>query len=383
MKILYYSRPCFGDCDFPLIKALRAQGHEVTVLFSMSPYSLRTTVFDIKKIYPKNGIFPITVYPELKSFESYIPLNDIYIANETSGHFGWKSFKLAMQELAFFKKGNYDVIQYVETPSLFHFIPVWFFRKNLVVTIHDGKPHTGERSKEEDFRRKVVKKYARRFIVLNKAEINVFAEAYKVPTCKIYSSHLGYYDMLQMYGDVNKKKTDYVLFFGRISPYKGVEYLLQAMEIVHQKYPEVRVIIAGGGKMYFDISPYESLDYVEIRNRFIELDELADLIRGALFTVCPYTDATQSGVVYSSFALNTPVIATRVGGLPEMIDDGKTGIIIPPKDVNALAAAIQSYLDNPELLQNMSDNIAESAKSGKGSWNVIAKEYVDIYTKQQ
>lgn len=64
-----------------------------------------------------------------------------------------------------------------------------------------------------------------------------------------------------------------------------------------------------------------------------------------------------------------------------MIDNGKTGIIVPPKDVDALAIAIQSYLDNPVLLQQMSENIAESARLGKGSWNVIAKEYVEIYNK--
>ena len=184
-----------------------------------------------------------------------------------------------------------------------------------------------------------------------------------------------------MFGDSNKKQYNFVLFFGRISPYKGVEYLLQAMEIVHLKHPEIKVIIAGSGKMYFDTSKYESFEYVEFRNHFIELDELADLIRGALFTVCPYTDATQSGVVYSSFALNTPVIATNVGGLPEMIDDGETGLIVPPKDVNSLASSILSYLDNPELLQKMGDNIKECAKKGKGSWDKIAKEYTEIYQK--
>ena len=120
---------------------------------------------------------------------------------------------------------------------------------------------------------------------------------------------------------------------------------------------------------------------MEILNRFIGLDELSDLIRGALFIVCPYTDATQSGVVYSSFALNTPVIATRVGGLPEMIEDGKTGIIVPPKDSSALATAILSLLDNPELLVKMRGNIFDSSKSGRGSWNSIAKDYIDIYTK--
>lgn len=380
MKILYYSRPCFGDCDFPLIKALRANGHDVTVLFSMSPFSLRTTVFDIKKMYPKNGIFPITVYPEMKALESYISLKDIYVANEPSGHFGWSSLILSLKEMLFFK-GDYDVIQYVETPSLLHILPLWFFRKKLVITIHDGKPHTGEGNRQEDFRRLVMKQYIKKFIVLNKAEIDVFSEAYNVTKKHVFSSHLGYYDMLRMYGDVNKKKANYVLFFGRISPYKGIEYLLQAMEPVHRKYTDVKVIIAGSGKMYFDISKYDSLSYVEILNRFIGLDELSDLIRGALFIVCPYTDATQSGVVYSSFALNTPVIATRVGGLPEMIEDGKTGIIVPPKDSSALATAILSLLDNPELLVKMRGNIFDSSKSGRGSWNSIAKDYIDIYTK--
>lgn len=381
MKILYYSKPYFGDCDFPLIKALRERGHDVTVLYLMSPHSLKTTVFNIKKIYPYNGIFPISIYPELKILGKYTPLKDMYIANDTTGHFGWSNFKLALEVLKFFKKGNYDVIQYIETPSLFHFIPLCYFRKKLVITIHDGKPHTGAGGWKSRICRMFSKLYTRKFIVLNKAEVDVFSKEYSVSKRKIFTSHLGYYNILHMYGDVNKKKEKYILFFGRISPYKGIEYLLKAMEIVHKKHPDVKVIIAGSGKMYFDVSKYENLDYVEIRNRFIELDELADLIRGALFTVCPYIDATQSGVVYSSFALNTPVIATKVGGLPEMIDDGETGIIVPPKDVNALASAILSYLNNSELLKKMNKNIAESAKSGNGSWDIIAEEYISIYKK--
>lgn len=382
MKILYCTRANFGDCDFPLIKALRGQGHDVTVLISISPHSMKTTIFNLKQLKPINGIYPITDFQELLNLSKYMSLDNIFLANETTGKFGLKSFILSLKVLRFFRKGNYDVIHYVETPSLFLFLPLWFFRKKLVLTIHDGKPHTGENNRNENFRRAIIKKYVKKFIVLNKAEVDVFSQAYSVPLNHIYSSHLGYYDILNMYGNKNKKKGNYILFFGRISPYKGVEYLLQAMEIVHRTHPDVMVIVAGSGKMYFDSSKYEKLDYVEIRNRFIELDELADLIRGALFTVCPYTDATQSGVVYSSFALNTPVIATKVGGLPEMIDNGETGIIVPPKSVDNLATTIQNCLNNPECLNRMSRIIAESAKSGIGSWEVIAKEYIEIYKKQ-
>lgn len=170
-----------------------------------------------------------------------------------------------------------------------------------------------------------------------------------------------------------------VLFFGRISKYKGIEYLLEAMKIVHKKYPQVKVVIAGKGEFAFDITQYQELDYVEFRNRFIGLEELSDLIRSALVTVCPYTDATQSGVVYSSFALNTPVIATNVGGLPEMIDDGKTGFLVPPRDSFSLANAILRLLDNPTLLKTFTDNISFNATTGKGSWGEVANDYIKVY----
>ena len=383
MRILYYSSPSFGDCDFPLIKALRHKGHEVTVIFAVSRHTMRTTVFDIKNMYPHDGIFPITIYPELMQFENYIKLDDVFVLNDTTGRFCWNSFKLSLKAIKFFNKKNYDIIQYVETPSLFHCIPLWLFRKKLVITIHDGKPHTGAGGWKSRLCRTIAKLYTRKFIVLNNAEVDVFAKEYSIKKERIFTSHLGFYDMLRMYGDINKKQDNYILFFGRISPYKGIEYLLQAMEKVHKSYSNVKVIVAGSGKMYFDASKYEVLDYIEIRNRFIKLDELADLIRGALFTVCPYIDATQSGVVYSSFALNTPVIATNVGGLPEMIDNEKTGLIIPPKNIDALASAIERCLESPSLLQEMRENIEENAKNGKGSWEIIAKEYIRIYKNEK
>ena len=161
MKILYYTRACFGDCDFPLIKALRGQGHEVTVLISISPHSMKTTIFNLKQLKPLNGIYSITDFPELLNLSKYMSLDNIYIVNETTGKFGWKSFKLSMEVLNFFKQKEYDVIQYVETPSLFHFLPLWFFRKKLVMTIHDGKPHTGEKKRNENLRRTIIKKYGR------------------------------------------------------------------------------------------------------------------------------------------------------------------------------------------------------------------------------
>lgn len=381
MKILYYSKPCFGDCDFPLLKAMMVQGHDVKVIYNLTPYSLRTTIFNISKQIPKSGIFKATEYPELKAFEDYMPMDNVYISNEPTGWFCLKSLWLDFKTFLFIRKQKFDVINYVEDPSpLFSFL-LWFFRKKLVVTIHDGRPHTGDDSKKSQFVRRLLKTYTKRFLLLNKKENKLFEEGYGINPAYIYNSHLGYYEMLHMYGNKTVNKQNYILFFGRISPYKGIEYLLKAMTIVHKTHPETRVIIAGKGEYNFNVEPYMQLDYIEFRNKFIELDELADLIRGSQFTVCPYTEATQSGVVYSSFALNTPVVATRVGGLPEMIDDGETGILVPPCDEQSLAQAIMDLLDDSTKLSDLTNNIKSSAENGNGSWTVIAKEYLDVYKK--
>ena len=381
MRILYYSKTCFGDCDFPLLKAMMEKGHDVTAIYNMTPYSLRTTIFNISKQIPKAGIFKATDYSELKTFEEYMPMNNVYVSNDPTGRFCLKSLWQEFKTFLFIRKQEFDVIHYVEDPSLLFSLLLWFFRKKLVVTIHDGRPHTGDDSKKSQFVRRRLKSYVKRFLLLNKKENKLFEEGYGVNPSYVYNSHLGYYEMLHMFGNKDIKKQNYILFFGRISPYKGIEYLLKAMRRVHEVHPETRVIIAGKGEYNFDIEPYINLGYVEFRNKFIELDELADLIRGAQFTVCPYTEATQSGVVYSSFALNTPVIATRVGGLPEMIDDGKTGVIVPPCDEQSLAEAIIDLLGDYAKLSDLTNNIKVSADSGKGSWTVIADEYLDIYKK--
>lgn len=139
---------------------------------------------------------------------------------------------------------------------------------------------------------------------------------------------------------------------------------------------EATLTIAGGGRMYFDYSPYECLKYIKLINRYIPTEELAGLLQQCDFTVCPYTDATQSGVIMTSFTMSKPVVATNVGALGEMIEDGKTGVLIPPKDTEALADAMISLLNDENRLKQMSETISTTYHSGDWDWNNIAKKYL-------
>ena len=133
--------------------------------------------------------------------------------------------------------------------------------------------------------------------------------------------------------------------------------------------------------MYFDITPYQQQPWVKVLNRYIGMEELAGLLQDCAVTVCPYTDATQSGVIMTSYSLCKPVIATNVGGLSEMVEDGKTGLLVPPKDVDALADAIISLLKDRKKLDEMAMSIMNDYFVGDKSWKVIADRYVALYNK--
>ena len=127
MKIVYISKPSFGDCDFPLIKAMMEQGHEVIVLYLMSKYGMHSTIFDLRELKPECKIYKASDYPEMVGFGNYMPIDNIYIANDTEGKINLKSFKLSLEVMRFIHQQKADIVHYVEDMSLLHVLQMWLF----------------------------------------------------------------------------------------------------------------------------------------------------------------------------------------------------------------------------------------------------------------
>lgn len=140
---------------------------------------------------------------------------------------------------------------------------------------------------------------------------------------------------------------DTLLFFGLVRPYKGLKVLLEAMPLILEHRVCQLLVV---GEFYDDKSQYlaliESLglgEWVKVIDKYIPNEDVAMYFQSADVVVLPYTSATQSGIVQIAFGLGTPVITTDVGGLPEAVDHGKTGLVVPAQNPERLAAAILGY----------------------------------------
>ncbi len=168
-----------------------------------------------------------------------------------------------------------------------------------------------------------------------------------------------------------------LLFFGFVRPYKGLEYLVQALPLVLEKI-DAHLLVVGE----FWSSPefyrrYASEFGVEqaitFVNRYVPNEELASYFDLADVVVLPYVSATQSAVVQLAFGFGKPVITTRVGGLHEVVHDGVNGLVVPAQDEVALANAIVRYFAEG-LQERFERNVCEERRDNAFTWSALVGE---------
>ena len=170
----------------------------------------------------------------------------------------------------------------------------------------------------------------------------------------------------------------YMLFFGLIRDYKGLDLLLRAWASAR---PEgYRLIVAG--EFYASREKYVSLidesglrDEVALHDRFIPDEEVRYYFSAADFVVQPYKSATQSGVTQIAYQFCTPMIVTAVGGLAEIVPDGQVGYVCPPT-AEGVADAIERIC-RPGVLERFRENCLEERK--RFSWEEMCSRIEELY----
>lgn len=144
----------------------------------------------------------------------------------------------------------------------------------------------------------------------------------------------------------------------RMAPKYGPRYLIEAFSVINRKYPSSRLVLIGGGPQEEELKQLaHELGITECCNFIgpIPHEEVPRWLNQFDIYCAPSTLESFGVAVVEASACGLPVVVSRVGGLPEVVQDGKTGIIVPPKDVNALVQALETLIENKELRVKMGE----------------------------
>jgi D-inositol-3-phosphate glycosyltransferase len=172
----------------------------------------------------------------------------------------------------------------------------------------------------------------------------------------------------------------YLLFFGFIRAYKGLDVLLEAFADARLAALPVKLLIAG--EFYEDAAPYEALiKQHQLENRivratdFIPNEQVASYFCAADLVVQPYKHATQSGVSQIAYHFERPMLVTNVGGLAELIPDGEVGYVVPPNAV-AIADALVDFYTHPAKQSYFEEGTLQVKK--QFSWEVMVAALKEV-----
>jgi glycosyltransferase involved in cell wall biosynthesis len=171
-----------------------------------------------------------------------------------------------------------------------------------------------------------------------------------------------------------------LLFCGFIRPYKGLDILLDALPAVLAER-SIHLLVAGeiwgSDRPYHEqITRLDLKESVTLLNRYLTNGELAACLARAEVVVLPYRSATQSGIIQAAFGQGKPVITTNVGGLAEAVENGRTGLIVPPENAPALAQAINRFFAE-KLGPPFTAQIEQ--ESGRFSWQRLINNLVLLH----
>ena len=252
----------------------------------------------------------------------------------------------------------------------------------LVTTVHDVRYHLGNR------RSSIVPQWVTDLATRYSSSLVVHGAGLKSYVCREFNVDPQLvFDILHMkysfYRHWEKpgiqEQHNNALFFGSIWEYKGLRYLMEAEPYLSEALEGFTITIAGKGE---DLTKYKRYmidpKNYEVINDFIPDEDVAGLFQKASVVVLPYTDASQSGVVPLAFAFGKPVVVTRVGSIPELVDQGEDGLIVEPRDSLALAEAIITNLKDPALKKRMSERAQLKAET-ELAWSRVAEMHRNAY----
>ncbi len=256
----------------------------------------------------------------------------------------------------------------------------------LIVTAHDSEPFNGNAGAalQQLGAIDILSRFDRVIIHTEQARDRLLAQG--VAAHKLSKINHGFLDeaapgALPEFSDDPAAKVRFLLF-GKIKPYKGADLLIEAvarLDPAIRARTEVLVI----GKPYMDVQSLEAAaaplgSSVRLDFRFVPEGDMRGLFTACDVLAFPYREIDMSGVLMAALKTARPILASRIGGFAELLQDGRDGILVPPGDVDALAAGITRLVTEPATRQAMAAALVELA-GAIPSWRQIGETTAALY----
>jgi glycosyltransferase involved in cell wall biosynthesis len=375
MNILYCCSPPLLDYSAEQINDLK-QHVNLHVMVCVSLHAPNHTIFKLKEGFALEGIYS---FDAIKDKIENVKLFEHYFEGCQSVHFvffppkiGMNIIRITFALLKLQKRLKPQIVHFDDISGRMLAFALLLKNRKIVLNVHDPVAHSGEQNSGYVIMRKILFSKIAAFATFSDYSKLLFEKVFhlEVPVADLRLVPYHSYAALgtKKIPEINKLPNEKVLlFFGRLSPYKGIDELLSAFGKVVQNFPDIKLVIAGKGNYSYQLPEQliGSPSLITI-NRFIEESEIKSLFEQADVLICPYRDATQSGVLMTAAAFKTPVIVSNVGALSEYIKDGGEGYVYDLNDETGLENCLLQFLTNPKPIDTPTlnnDNLAVSRNS--------------------
>lgn len=382
MRVAYYTHTAYFELALTLVRALSRRA-DVDLILEISPTAWRSAGFDLPPrdlpagLVPADGFLADAVPDGVRQY--WRAAASFHLASyPRTRSLHPSSWRIGREVLSFVESRGADVLHLDDvdvSPRLALAIP-GARRPPTVIAVHDPEPHSGEQNWRRTLARRLAYPAASGFVHYNRAFHEPFGRRHYRP---VQTVGLGRYDVWREWGSAAARDSrPTVLFFGRISPYKDLGTLYAAVPAILERVRGARIVVAG--RAIEGYTPPPPPPDVERIDRYLSNREIASLLQSADVVVCPYRDATQSGVVLTAFAFGVPIVATDVGGLAEYVVPERTGLIVGREDPRALADAVTRVVLDRDLRERLRGGIERAARE-ELNWERTVDTLVNFYSE--
>lgn len=389
-------RIAFIDTGFtgsllPLIRQLIKRGWQVDLYEMGSNHIIKEEAFTFEEI-PCHGTIGEVPLDYYKHIENYLdlskfrfmylsvmrPFASVPLLRNIIHTLRVRRLKQIARKL---NKENYDMVNLISVYWNKDYIPlIENIDGKKIVSIHEVCNHySPDFEHTPPFLKKVFKKELPIVVFSDKSRDDILK--YKdITPATVHNLRFGCFETYKYMLRHTSIYTDnnYFLFFGYLKPYKGVDTFAHAIQIIMEKRNDIKFVIAGKGydKSLDTIKDNPNVTFI---NRFLENDELAQLIQKAYAIVCPHKTTSQSGIPQTCFVFGKPLIASALGCFKEIIGDNLFGLLTEPESAEDLADAIIRLWEDKVLYKRLTDNIANFEQIKKEyCWHEITESYLQL-----